>query len=101
MFSAGNISVIDAEIVDLRLPRLINDIMNSVKKYVDEKYFSEKVNFYYWPSKHCFEFGVVNKNKFDPYIFSFRSTDFWECAFGSNENIELIINKDLYQDIKY
>lgn len=97
MFSAGNISVNDALIVILRLPRLINDIMNFIKKYVDEKYLPEKANFYYWPLKHCFEFGIVNKNKFDPYIFSFRSTDFWECAFGSKENIKLSINKDLYQ----
>lgn len=99
MFSAGNISVNDV-IVGLRLPRLINDIMDSIKKYVDEKYFSEEVNFYYWPSNYCFEFGVVNENKFDPYIFSFRSTDFWEYAFGSKENIKLSINKDLYQDVK-
>lgn len=97
LFFVDSISAIDAEIVDLKLPRLINDIMKTVKKNVDGKYFSEKVNFYYEPSEQCFEFGVVNKNKFDPFIFSFRSTDFWEWAFGSKEKINLSINEDLYQ----
>lgn len=95
MYSLNKISVIDQEIVDRRIPNIINKIIDKVKQDITKPELISKGRFCYYHKEKDFCFGVIKDAKFDPYIFSFSSVDFWRAVFYQSPIVPLKISKDL------
>lgn len=90
-YSTAKTSNYDLELLDLKIPEIINGIVKAAKKASENSDLFSEGQFYYYPQEKRFKFGTIDSQKHLCSLFEFNSNDLWKKIFSNSGKINISV----------
>lgn len=90
-YSTAKTSNYDLELLDLKIPKIINGIVEAAKKASENSDLFYEGQFYYYPQEKRFKFGTIDSQKHLCPLFEFNSNDLWKKIFSNSGKINISV----------